>query len=190
MMKTSENQQNSAAASQDAQAPSAQASNDVPPAQSTSTTGEVLKKPHLKLFNCLMKPSLSLTSLPPQSPKETADETQLVERPYNSLKVRAFVCQVYENWLSWIYFHIFRRNATVRRNFGGVPGSRRIPSARLPLTPAPAADVMETTSGRPTTSSWTPISSIRVVRRRARRTRHRTMSRAISELCGIAASKW
>lgn len=53
-----------------------------------STSGEKFKKPHLKLFNCLMKPSLSLTSLPPQSPKETSDETQLVERPYNSLKVR------------------------------------------------------------------------------------------------------
>jgi hypothetical protein len=46
------------------------------------------KKPHLKLFNNVMKPlSLSLTSLPPQSPKEASDEAQSVERPYNSLKV-------------------------------------------------------------------------------------------------------
>lgn len=59
---------------------------DVPPTQASA--GEKFKKPHLKLFNCLMKPSLSLTSLPPQSPKETSDEAQSVERPYNSLKVR------------------------------------------------------------------------------------------------------
>lgn len=61
---------------------------------SSSSAGEKkLKKPHhLKLFNCLMKPSLSLTSLPPQSPKEVSDEAQSVERPYNSLKVSKFVC--------------------------------------------------------------------------------------------------
>lgn len=59
-------------------------------AQST-TPDKHFKKPHLKLFNCLMKPSLSLTSLPPQSPKEASDEAQLVERPYNSLKVNIFI---------------------------------------------------------------------------------------------------
>jgi hypothetical protein len=75
-MKTTEKQQISSDAA------SAQAT----PAQS-STAGEKFKKPHLKLFNCLMKPSLSLTSLPPQSPKEASDEAQSVERPYNSLKV-------------------------------------------------------------------------------------------------------
>lgn len=35
----------------------------------------------------LMKPSLSLTSLPPQSPKETSIDGSN-ERPYNSLKVK------------------------------------------------------------------------------------------------------
>lgn len=48
---------------------------------------EHFKKPHLKLFNNLMKPSLSLNCLPPNSPKEVSDETTPVERPYNSLKV-------------------------------------------------------------------------------------------------------
>lgn len=57
----------------------AMCSNDLP----------LTKKPHPKVLNLLMKPSLSLTSLPPQSPKEASDETQikLIERPYNSLKV-------------------------------------------------------------------------------------------------------
>lgn len=82
-MKTTENQQIKAKATHDTT--SAQTSNDVSPAQLAAV--EKLKKPHLKLFNCLMKPSLSLTSLPPQSPKEASDETQSVERPYNSLKV-------------------------------------------------------------------------------------------------------
>lgn len=44
------------------------------------------KKPHLKMLN-LMKPSLSLTSLPPQSPKEQNEDTTSTIRPYNSLKV-------------------------------------------------------------------------------------------------------
>jgi hypothetical protein len=48
--------------------------------------GEVFKRPHLKMLN-LMKPSLSLTSLPPQSPKEPAESSTSTERPYNSLKV-------------------------------------------------------------------------------------------------------
>jgi hypothetical protein len=72
MMKTAEQQQTSDAASTQ------------PPAQPS----EKFKKPHLKLFNNVMKPlSLSLTSLPPQSPKEASDDAQSVERPYNSLKV-------------------------------------------------------------------------------------------------------
>jgi hypothetical protein len=86
-MKTSEKQQ---PISSDASASaSAQPSTPPPstPAHSSTAAGEKFKKPHLKLFNCLMKPSLSLTSLPPQSPKEASDETQSVERPYNSLKV-------------------------------------------------------------------------------------------------------
>ena len=43
-----------------------------------------------KLLNCYMKPSLSLQSLPPQSPQENTDMAQAklqFERPYNSLKV-------------------------------------------------------------------------------------------------------
>lgn len=87
-MKTSENQQASISASTSASAENvtnSQTSTEIPPAQSAPTI-EQFKKPHLKLFNCLMKPSLSLTSLPPQSPKEASDETQSVERPYNSLK--------------------------------------------------------------------------------------------------------
>jgi hypothetical protein len=84
-MKTSEKQQQ--ISTSDA---AASAQSSPPPAQppTTNTAGEKFKKPHLKLFNCLMKPSLSLTSLPPQSPKEPSDEAQSsVERPYNSLKV-------------------------------------------------------------------------------------------------------
>jgi hypothetical protein len=76
-MKTAEQQQTSDAAS-------------AQPAQPTSSAqpSEKFKKPHLKLFNNVIKPlSLSLTSLPPQSPKEASDEAQSVERPYNSLKV-------------------------------------------------------------------------------------------------------
>jgi hypothetical protein len=54
----------------------------------TPQTTETSKKPHQKLLNCLMKPSLSLTSLPPpQSPRDLNDDTQSLERPYNSLKV-------------------------------------------------------------------------------------------------------
>lgn len=51
-----------------------------------TSSNKVLKKRSL-LLN-LIKPSLSLTSLPPQSPKEHANEsTSTTERPYNSLKV-------------------------------------------------------------------------------------------------------
>lgn len=47
---------------------------------------EVLKRRSLILS--VMKPSLSLTSLPPQSPKEkTLESISNTERPYNSLKV-------------------------------------------------------------------------------------------------------
>lgn len=49
-------------------------------------SNEVLKR-RSQLLN-IMKPSLSLTSLPPQSPKEQSNETTTsTERPYNSLKV-------------------------------------------------------------------------------------------------------
>lgn len=48
---------------------------------------ENFKKPFLKSLN-LMKPSLSLTSLPPQSPKEPVPESSSTERAYNSLKVK------------------------------------------------------------------------------------------------------
>lgn len=89
-MKTAENQQNSSTP-QDAVAHSSNAQ----PAQ--SPTDKQFKKPHMKLFNCVMKPSLSLTSLPPQSPKEASDEMQQVERPYNSLKVKtSFIVKVNE----------------------------------------------------------------------------------------------
>jgi hypothetical protein len=53
---------------------------------SSNASGDGFKRPHLKMLN-LMKPSLSLTSLPPQSPKEPNEDTN-PERPYNSLKVR------------------------------------------------------------------------------------------------------
>lgn len=75
MMKNPENQ------------PSTSTAQDIDAQPAPTIMEKPFKKPHLKLFNCLMKPSLSLTSLPPQSPKEAADETQSVERPYNSLKV-------------------------------------------------------------------------------------------------------
>lgn len=55
----------------------------------STSTGEHFKKPFLKSLN-LMKPSLSLTSLPPQSPKEPVTESSSTERPYNSLKVRFY----------------------------------------------------------------------------------------------------
>lgn len=52
-------------------------------------SGEKLKSPVEKSLN-LMKPSLSLTSLPPpHSPKEPSNEDSN-ERPYNSLKVINF----------------------------------------------------------------------------------------------------
>lgn len=46
---------------------------------------ETFKRPAVQSLQ-LMKPSLSLTSLPPQSPKETSNDASN-ERPYNSLKV-------------------------------------------------------------------------------------------------------
>lgn len=53
---------------------------------STRIHNEVLKRRSLILN--VMKPSLSLTSLPPNSSKETCNETNVTaERPYNSLKV-------------------------------------------------------------------------------------------------------
>jgi hypothetical protein len=58
---------------------------------SSRPAGEILKKPFLKSLN-LMKPSLSLTSLPPQSPHEPTHESSSTERPYNSLKVREVFC--------------------------------------------------------------------------------------------------
>jgi hypothetical protein len=61
---------------------------DLSPKQQPAA-GEAFKKPFLKSLN-LMKPSLSLTSLPPQSPLEPAHESSSTERPYNSLKVREF----------------------------------------------------------------------------------------------------
>lgn len=141
-MKTSEN---------DATTSKEHESSDAQAAQS-STAEQQFKKPHPKLFNHLMKPSLSLTSLPPQSPKEVSDEAQSVERPYNSLKVSAW--QIYEFWL--IYFD-FRKNAMARRNFGDVRGNRKRRLAQQPRTRAPAAGRMETISGPPITSSWTRI---------------------------------
>lgn len=53
----------------------------------TAAGEEIFKKPFLKSLN-LMKPSLSLTSLPPQSPKEPVPESSSTERAYNSLKVK------------------------------------------------------------------------------------------------------
>lgn len=97
-MKDPENQQNSSTF-QDASAHSSNAN----PAQSSSD--KHFKKPHMKLFNCVMKPSLSLTSLPPQSPKEASDETQSVERPYNSLKVNTiFIVKVNEFFIKNVCF--------------------------------------------------------------------------------------
>lgn len=63
---------------------------------------EHFKKPHLKLFNNLMKPSLSLNCLPPNSPKEVTDEATLVERPYNSLKVERFRRKLHETSLKFL----------------------------------------------------------------------------------------
>lgn len=60
---------------------------DDPSTSSTTTGDKNFKKPFLKSLN-LMKPSLSLTSLPPQSPKEPVPESSSTERAYNSLKVK------------------------------------------------------------------------------------------------------
>lgn len=51
----------------------------------STSGGENFKKPTINSLQ-LMKPSLSLTSLPPQSPKEPSNGASN-ERPYNSLKV-------------------------------------------------------------------------------------------------------
>lgn len=160
-MKTSENQ---ASTSKEHESIDAQAAH--------SSSGEQqFKKPHPKLFNHLMKPSLSLTSLPPQSPKEVSDEAQSVERPYNSLKVSAW--QIYEFWL--IYFN-FRKNAMARRNFGDVRGNRKHRSAQRLRTREPVAEKMELISGPPIISSWTQIWLIRVGKRPGRQTREEMTS--------------
>lgn len=91
-----------------------------------------------------------------------------------------FVCQVYE--FHEFYFHIFRRNATVKKNCGGVRGNRQIPSAQRLLTPAPAAEEMEMTSGRHIISLWTQISSIHVERRQAKRIKRHKILPEILEL--------
>ena len=71
---------------------------DDPSTSSTTTPTtpegeENFKKPFLKSLN-LMKPSLSLTSLPPQSPKEPVPESLSTERAYNSLKVKLLISWV------------------------------------------------------------------------------------------------
>lgn len=84
MMQSSNDTQKSLSTSQDA---STSASGTTTTDQPQPQLLENSTKPHPKLLNCLMKPSLSLTSLPPQSPREASDDTQSLERPYNSLKV-------------------------------------------------------------------------------------------------------
>lgn len=163
-MKTSENQQSTSKEHETSDAPVAH----------SSTTEQQFKKPHPKLLNQLMKPSLSLTSLPPQSPKEVSDEAQS-ERPYNSLKVSKYVeRQINEFWIIYIGF---RKNAMAKRNFGVARGNRKLRSAQRPRTPAQAAGKMETTSGPPITSSWTRIWLIHVERRPARPTSQEMTSR-------------
>lgn len=62
-------------------------------------SSEKFKKPTLKLLN--LKPSLSLTSLPPQSPKEPSNDGSS-ERPYNSLKKKRETNEQRELWRrSW-----------------------------------------------------------------------------------------
>jgi hypothetical protein len=51
----------------------------------------------------LMKPSLSLTSLPPQSPKEPTNDGAN-ERPYNSLKVKDILYQHFLNLNENIFY--------------------------------------------------------------------------------------
>lgn len=53
------------------------------------SSNDPLRRLHLRMFNSI-KPSLSLTSLPPQSSNENANEkSPATERPYNSLKVES-----------------------------------------------------------------------------------------------------
>lgn len=153
-----------------------------------STSGEKFKKPHLKLFNCLMKPSLSLTSLPPQSPKETSDETQLVERPYNSLKVRFLDLLPHEYLMN--FFVCCRKSAMAKKNSGGARGNRRLPLAQQPRTPERAAAEMEMISGRRIISLWTQISSIRAVKQPAKRTKQEAKLRENSKLLKTMETKW
>lgn len=122
-----------------------------------------VKKPHLKLFNCLMKPSLSLTSLPPQSPKEASDEAQSVERPYNSLKVSRLVnakLPFFSIFLKLFLKHVlivFRKSAMARKSYGDARGNRKLPSAQQHRTLEQVEEEMAPTFGPLTTSSWTQI---------------------------------
>lgn len=96
----------------------------------TAAAGEEnFKKPFLKSLN-LMKPSLSLTSLPPQSPKEPVPESSSTERAYNSLKVKLLICRVeFLNKLIKIVKLFFRRKGTLlsRENYGVVHGNHKTP---------------------------------------------------------------
>ncbi|KAG5682168.1 hypothetical protein PVAND_011538 [Polypedilum vanderplanki] len=71
----------------------------------SSPPNDIVKHRHLKLLN-FMKPSLSLTSLPPpQSPSEKSNDVSSAvafERPYNSLKKKRDIEQQKELWRrSW-----------------------------------------------------------------------------------------
>lgn len=148
-MKNPENQLNSSTP-QDA---STHSSNAQP---TQSSADKHFKKPHMKLFNCVMKPSLSLTSLPPQSPKEASDETQSVERPYNSLKVKTiFIVKV--NEFSQFFFFVFRKNAMWKRNFGDGRGNRKHQSAQQLRTQERVEAKTEMTSGLRIISLWIQI---------------------------------
>lgn len=105
MMQSSTDSQKCLSTAQDAST-SATAVSDQPHQQPQLL--ENSSKPHPKLLNCLMKPSLSLTSLPPQSPKETGDETQSLERPYNSLKVSRPLMFISQAITIFHFTYIFR----------------------------------------------------------------------------------
>lgn len=105
MMQSSTESQKCLSTAQDAST-SATAVSDQPHQQPQLL--ENSSKPHPKLLNCLMKPSLSLTSLPPQSPKETGDETQSLERPYNSLKVSRPLMFISQAITIFHFTYIFR----------------------------------------------------------------------------------
>jgi hypothetical protein len=85
----------------------------------------IVKHRHLRLLN-FMKPSLSLTSLPPQSPGERSHETSsAIERPYNSLKVSVALCHP-RTVLIKILNSIFRKSETLsRKNYGEDLGSHK-----------------------------------------------------------------